>query len=47
MMTSPVTSELDWTPQTRTLMDGSLTLIATARLLFRLYQAPVLVPGWT
>ena len=47
MIASPVTSRLPWTSQTRMLRDGSLTLIATARLRFMSYQAPVLVPGWT
>ncbi len=46
-MVRPVTSWLFSTPQTRTLRDGSLTLMATARLRLRSYQAPVLVPGWT
>src|SRR5665647_875336 len=43
----PVTSLLDCTSQTRTLSEGSLTLMASARLLFRLYQAPARVPGTT
>src|SRR5690606_18986524 len=43
----PVTSLLDCTSQTRIARDGSLTLIASARLLFRLYQAPSRVPATT
>src|SRR5665647_2063600 len=43
----PVTSLLDCTSQTLMLSEGSLTLMATARLLFMLYQAPWRVPATT
>ena len=47
MIVLPVTSVLPGRAQTRMLRDGSLTLMAMARLRFMSYQAPVLVPGWT